>query len=291
MRTILVLLAFAGQTGFVCAQSVHVGVFGGMAAYSGDLVEKIFPKKLSHAVVGISGNYELADHFMIRGQVSYTQLEGADRYNKDTVLARRNLSFKTKLAEFQLTGEFYLLNLYDRRYSPYLFAGLAIYHFNPYAFDVTGTKVFLKPLSTEGQGIAGYPERKPYKLTQFALPFGGGVKFAINDNLRAGIEVGIRKLFTDYIDDVSSNYADATDLLNARGELAVQMAYRGDEVPGGDPFYPAKGDQRGGAENLDYYYFGGIHVTYRLGGEKTGLKNGNGGKGRKSRLGCPGNVF
>jgi hypothetical protein len=59
-------------------------------------------------------------------------------------------------------------------------------------------------LSTEGQGI--YPDKKPYSLWQPTIPFGGGVKFAITENLRIGFEIGLRKLFTDYLDDVSTSY-------------------------------------------------------------------------------------
>ena len=291
MRTFLLFLALTGATAVSHAQRVHLGLFGGMAAYSGELNEKIFPKKTTHAVIGITGNYEIADHFMLRAGLNYAMLSGADRNSKDTFSLHRNLSFKTKLLEFDIAGEFYLLSFSERRYSPYLFAGLAIYHYNPYAFDQNGAKTYLKPLSTEGQGIAGYSDRQPYSLMQFAIPFGGGIKYAINDNLRIGLEVGLRKLFTDYFDDVSTNYIDVDDLLTARGQKAVDMAYRGDEVPGGNPFYPAKGTQRGGSTNKDYYYFAGIHLTQRLGGENSGGGGGGGKRGRHSRMGCPANIY
>ena len=181
--------------------------------------------------------------------------------------------------------EYYFFNLYDRRYSPYVFAGLAAYRFNPYAYNGTSDKIFLKPLSTEGQGIPGYPNREQYSLTQVALPFGGGIKFAISDNLRVGLEMGIRKLFTDYFDDVSTTYADPNDLLAARGQLAVDRSDRGDEVPSGSPAYPTKGDQRGGEKSKDYYYFSGLHLTYRLGA------GGGGSNGGKNKTGCPVNVY
>jgi hypothetical protein len=94
------------------------------------------------------------------------------------------------------------------------------------------------------------------------------------------VELGIRKLFTDYLDDVSSQYADPADLLAGKGQLSVDMSYRGDELANGDPSYPAKGAIRGGEKFKDMYYFTGIHLTYRLGGGK-GF-----GKGRKS-YSCP----
>ena len=263
---------------------LHVGVFGGLAAYNGDLAEKIFPKKVTNGAVGITGNYEINDQIMVRAGFTYAVVGGADRFSSEPELVKRNLSFETRLFEFSATGEYYLFNLYDRRYSPYAFAGLAVYSFNPYAYDRNIQKVFLKPLSTEGQGLPGYPGRKPYSLTQLAIPFGGGVKFAITENFRVGIELGMRKLFTDYLDDISKDYVDMNDLFTAKGPLAVDMAYRGDEIQGGDPAFPQKDAQRGSPKHNDYYYFTGIHLTYRLGaGNGGGMFRG----GKKGRYGCP----
>ena len=171
-----------------------------------------------------------------------------------------------------LLGEYYLFNLNERKYSPYFFAGLAVFHYDPYAY-LNRQKYYLRPLSTEGQDITGYPDRKNYSLNQLAIPFGGGVKFAVNENLRVGLEVGLRKIFTDYLDDVSKNYVDPADLFTARGPLAVDISYRGDEIVGGFPSYPQKTVQRGNPKNKDAYYLVGLHLTYRLGA------GGNGGGG------------
>jgi hypothetical protein len=287
MKTIrfLVILLFIVNT--TSAQQLHVGVFGGLAAYNGDLAEKIFPKKVTNGAVGITANYEWNEKVMIRAGITYSIVGGADRFSEDPELVRRNLSFETRVFEFSAVGEYYVMNLYDNRYSPYVFGGVAVYRFNPYAYDVNKQKVFLKPLSTEGQGIAGYSGRRPYSLTQFALPFGGGIKFAITENLRVGAELGIRKLFTDYFDDISKDFVAEADLLAAKGQKAVDMAYRGDEIPGGSPTYPQKDAQRGSPKHNDYYYFGGLHITYRL-GSGGGMF---GGGGKKNQMGCPVNVY
>jgi opacity protein-like surface antigen len=269
------------------SQKIHVGVFGGLSAYEGDLVDKIFPKKVTNGVIGVTVNYELMDQFIIRGGFNYSIVGGADRFSKNDSLRARNLAFETKITEFSLVGEYYFFNLYDQKFSPYLFAGLAVYHFNPYAYNGNKEKIFLQPLSTEGEGLSQYPDRKPYALTQPAIPLGGGVKYAITDNLRIGLELGMRKLFTDYLDDVSKTYVDPNDLLAAKGQLAVDMSYRGDELPGGNPSYPSKGAQRGGANHKDWYYFLGLHLTYRLGsGEGGGGSSYMPGRKNK-RYGCP----
>jgi opacity protein-like surface antigen len=279
LNTLIILLLLISATSH--AQKWHVGVFTGAAAYNGDLTDEMFPKKVTNGALGITLNYEYSDKIFLRGGFTYAIVGGADRFSKKPDLVLRNLSFETRVFELSAIGEYYLFNLYERRLSPYGFAGLAVYKYDPYAYDEQKNKVFLQPLSTEGQGLPGYA-LKPYKLTQFAIPFGGGVKYAINDNIRVGLELGIRKIFTDYFDDVSGVYAGRQDLQAAKGSLAVSMSYRGDEVTGGNLFYPLKDTPRGGAESKDMYYFGGLHITYRLGG---------GPKVKKSGVGCPSNIY
>jgi hypothetical protein len=272
------------------AQRLHVGIFGGLAAYNGELAEKPFPKKVTNGSIGITASYEVTEKLLVRAGYTYAILGGADRYSDKPTSIARNLAFETKLSEFSLVAEYNIYSLYERKFTPYLMAGLAAFHFNPYAFNGTTEKIFLKPLSTEGQGIAGYPDRKPYSLIQPALPIGGGLKFAINEKINIALEVGVRFTLTDYLDDVSMSYIDPNDLLAARGQLAVDMSYRGDELPNGDPNYPIKGFQRGGDNIKDIYYFTGLHLTYRL-GDAGGIFRGGSNSYRKSRLGCPSNIY
>jgi len=265
------------------AQRIHMGVAGGFANYNGDLLDKVYPKKLTNGFIGLTVQYELQDQILLRGSYSFARVNGSDSYSSKQVLQQRNLQFESTISEFAVVGEYYLFNLYEKRFSPYGFIGLAVFHFDPYTYDSVGRKVFLKPLSTEGQGI--YPNKKPYSLWQPAIPFGGGIKFAITENLRIGFEFGLRKLFTDYLDDVSTSYPNEADLLAARGQTAVDFSYRGDEYPGGDTNFPTKDTQRGSAAQKDNYYFTGINISFRPsfgggGGRSRGF-------GKKSKFGCP----
>ncbi|HVE61008.1 MAG TPA: DUF6089 family protein [Chitinophagaceae bacterium] len=265
------------------SQPFQIGLFGGISNYQGDLVDKIYAGRFTKPAIGLTLNYELSERFNIRAGFTQTRVEGDDKYNTKTYLQSRNLNFQSSISEFSLLAEFNFFNLSNMKWTPYAFGGFAVYHFNPYTHDASGIKYFLKPLSTEGQGIAGY-NAQPYSLTQLALPIGGGVKYAISDKVRLGVEVGFRKLFTDYLDDLSTNYVDQFDLLLAKGPKAVELSYRGDEVPGGDPGYPAKGAQRGGVSEKDAYYFTGLHLSFRLGsGNGGGLFNKRG----KNGFGCP----
>ena len=221
MKTGFLFILFLLNFLFVPAQRVFIGAAGGLANYNGDLLDKLYPKKLTNGFIGFTVHYELEDQILIRGSYNFARVNGSDSHSSMENLRMRNLQFESAISEFSIVGEYYLFNLYDRKFSPYGFVGLGIFHFDPYTLDSAGRKVFLKPLSTEGQGI--YPDKKPYSLWQATIPFGGGVKFAITENLRIGLEIGLRKLFTDYLDDVSTSYPNHNDLLAARGQTAVDF--------------------------------------------------------------------
>src|SRR4029079_7997167 len=133
----------------------------------------------------------------------------------------------------------------EHRFSPYLFAGLSLFHFNPYSKDALGNDVNLRSLSTEGQNLPEYPDRKMYSLNQISIPFGGGIHFAVTENITLGYEIRMHKTFTDYLDDVSKSYVDKAPLLRERGQQSVDFAFRGDELKNPLP-YPADGTKRGG---------------------------------------------
>ena len=85
-------------------QKIHVGVFGGLSAYESDLIDRIFPKKLTNGAVGVTFNYELTEQLMLRAGFTYSIVGGADRFSEDDSLLARNLAFETKITEFSLLG-------------------------------------------------------------------------------------------------------------------------------------------------------------------------------------------
>jgi opacity protein-like surface antigen len=258
----------------------HVNLFGGFSNYSGDLQSKMFTTDQSYGALGAGLQYDFTSHVSVLSGFNYGKVSAADKFNKPE-LQLRNLSFQSQIFEWNLMGEYNLFDLSEKRFTPYVFAGIAIYHFNPFAYDTLGRKVFLKPLSTEGEGLAQYPDRKPYSLTQFAIPFGAGIKLRITDNVTLAYEIGFRKLFTDYLDDVSTRYIDQTILLNAKGPEAVEMSYRGNEVKGGSTTYPTEGTVRGSAKHKDWYYFSGIRVSIGLNAMRDKIVS------RKGVIDCP----
>lgn len=259
------------------AQKIHINTFVGLSNYQGDLQDKRFTFDQSHLAAGAGLSYEITEQILLNGGFTFGKVSASDKNNTKNTF--RNLDFTSNISEGHLTAEYDFQNLYVHSVSPYIFAGVALYHFSPYTKDSLGNKYFLKPLSTEGEGFVA--NKKPYNLTQLSIPFGGGVKFALSDNVRLGVEVGMRKLFTDYLDDVSTTYADQNLLLQNRGPKAVELAYRGDELKNGSA-YPAAGTQRGGAKIKDWYYFTGITASFRICA---------GSGSRRSGTGCPAKVY
>lgn len=283
MRKYLLLCLLVPVFTYAQDQKLHLTLFGGVANYQGDLQGRVFTFNQSHLGLGVGLKYDLTPHFGLRTNLNYGTIGAMDRENEPSLRAR-NLSFESRLFEANLLLEYTLFDLSEKRFSPYIFGGIGLFHFKPYAYDTLGNQIALKPLSTEGQGLAAYPDRKEYKLTQFTIPFGGGLKFRISDNVVLGYEIGLRKTFTDYLDDVSTTYVDPFALSQAKGNKAVEMAYRGGELKNGDPTYPADGAVRGGPKYKDWYYFQGITLT-------IGIGSGGFGGGHRGEIGCPTKVY
>jgi len=142
--------------------------------------------------------------------------------------------------------------------------------FNP-TTEYQGQTVELQPLGTEGQGLPGEPAK--YELNQLAIPFGGGLKISIKERWELGILGNIRYVFTDFLDDTSTNYADDYDLLVAtNGNLAGELSSRRWEYLNNEcdceDFTPSNtylaGDIRGGSEFKDWFFSVGVSIGYKL---------------------------
>lgn len=264
------------------SQDFHFSARLGMMGYNGDL--KAAPVTLSQTkpMLSLGARYDLTEHIMARSYISYGALTATDKKGTASMQAR-NLDFSSKILDFELGAQYNILNLNYKWWTPYVFAGVGAYHFNPYTKDAGGAKNFLKPLSTEGQGFV--PGIANYSLTQFSIPFGFGVDYLLGEDQRIGLEFGYRYLTTDYLDDVSDRYVAEAGLLAARGPKAAELAYRGDEVAGNH--YPVPGDIRGNPKNKDAYYYIGFTYTFRFWFDKYKQTSGIPGGKRDRKVGCP----
>jgi opacity protein-like surface antigen len=286
-KNLLILLLFVATVSH--AQRLSVEAFAGLANYQGDLQENRYTLAQSRAAISLGLGYALTDKFSIRGLATLGSIQADDKYNTKSLLQGRNLNFKSKIYDASLVAVYDFFSLDTKRFTPYVFAGISAFHFNPYTNDSSGKKVFLRTLSTEGEGLPQYPDRKLYKLNQISIPLGGGIKFVVNDNVTVGWEFQFHKTFTDYLDDVSRTYVDYNTLLAARGQTAVDLAYRGDELKNGNPSYPSDGTIRGSSKYKDWYYFSGITASFRIITKKDGQVRARRGGG--SGIACPPRVY
>ncbi|MCC6288168.1 MAG: outer membrane beta-barrel protein [Chitinophagaceae bacterium] len=282
-----------GQTysqGFVkrVVERFSLEAFGGLANYQGELQESGYTFSQAKPAFALGGNIAITDKFYLRGLATLGTIQASDKYSSSLVKRQRNLDFGSKIYDASVTIVYDIFDVLEKRYTPYVFAGVSLYHFSPYTYDSTGTKIFLMPLGTEGQEFSQYPDRKRYKLDQISIPFGAGIKFAVNERVTIGWEFRFNKTFTDYLDDVSTTYASYSALISGPyGTRPAELAYRGDEVKNGNPNYPAAGTVRGNPKTKDWYYFSGITLTYRLFKSNRSL----GRLGSNSEIKCPKNVY
>ena len=188
----------------------------------------------------------------------------------------RNLSFRSNISEIMTAVEIHPLflirhseNADPPKLSPYLMAGIGFFSFNPQA-KVLNKWVDLQPLSTEGQGFAENPNKKPYSLHQICLPVGAGVKYELSPTVNLRAEFAYRILHTDYLDDVSTTYADPNLYTNyftgAKLTNALLLSDRQYEL---DPAHITEaGGERGNSKNNDAYFTFNLKVGIVFGREK-----------------------
>lgn len=283
IKKIAILISFtAFSFNNSSAQKAFINVLGGYSNYTGDVTQASFTLKESHAAFGFGVSYFLNNNFSLRAEYNSAFISGDDANNKKQGVIDRNLNFSSKISEFSLRAEFDYFGSQKSKITPYNFIGISSFNFNPYTYDNTNTKIYLRNLSTEGQGLTQYPNRSIYKLTESAIVYGGGLKYHLSDDLNISFELGYRKTSTDYLDDVSTTYVDENTLLAERGALAVALAWRGDEKT--NPLaYPSDGATRGNPGVKDYYYFGQIRLAFRL----NWFDNDFYSSGNSKKFGCP----
>lgn len=232
---------------------------------------------LTRPMVAGGYRYKLSPTMAVKGFGGWARLTGNDLLTDEPSRNNRNLSFRTNIFTASVHYEYSVIeekvkSRYARKgkkfpLNIYFFGGMGFFYFNPEAKYYDGKWYKLKPLNTEGQGLAG-SEGKDYPLFQFCVPLGIGFKFPINREWSIGIEYSITKTFTDYIDDVSTTYYDNDAIRAAYGDVAAYFAdpsttpTREAPIKGGTK----AGEKRGETTYNDSFMFAWLHVSYKLRG-------------------------
>lgn len=261
MKRIILILISSGFISGAYAQSSELGAWLGTANYFGDLnTETSF--RFVHPAGGILYRYDFNNRFSFRINAVYARVSADDKFSPNVWERVRNLSFYSDIFEGSGQFEFNFLPLVPDKpgkfFTPYLTTGFGGFYFNPKTI-YNGQAVRLQPLHTEGEGLPEYPNVPNYSLLSSAWLVGGGFKFLLSSNWMLQVEAVNRKTLTDYLDDVSGQYADPAILQHEVSTLSAALSNRSGVASStiGEP-----GTQRGDPANNDKYLLFGIGICY-----------------------------
>lgn len=234
----------------------ELGAAGGVMYYMGEL-NPYKPFLMPKAAGAFLYRYNFNDRLAIRAQGFMGMVQADDAVSKANL--ERNLNFKSRIIEGSIQAEVnflrYFIGSIKHRITPYMYGGVGFFTFKPQGF-VNENWVELKPLHTEGQNT-GRDRPDEYDLVSVCIPFGIGVKYSLNKYVGLGLEWGMRKTLTDYLDDVSRTYyMDLASNPNAPNT---------NEILASDPNKShMDGMKRGNSKDKDWYSFAGLTVTVKL---------------------------
>ncbi len=259
MKNILfasLLFVFLFANNSTAQQGWEAGGWLGMTHYFGDL-NTSYALSDPGLAAGVVARYNFNNRICLKMSGNFGVISADDANSPNAFESERNLSFRSQVLDGTAQLEFnflpYTHGSKDEWYTPYLLAGFSVYNFNP-TTKYNDEWVELRPLGTEGQF-----KGEEYSSTAGALAFGGGLKLDFSYEWSLNIEISGRKLYTDYIDDVSGLYPDLDDLENLRGQVAVDLADRSLNNIG------ETGRQRGNAKDNDTYIYIGAGIVYYFG--------------------------
>ncbi|MBU0764596.1 MAG: outer membrane beta-barrel protein [Bacteroidetes bacterium] len=263
-----------------------LGELGGADQIGTDYVKDL-EFAMSRPLGQIGLRYKILENVAVKGAFTAGMLKGDDKTTLEYHRNNRNLHFRSMIYEFGLQLEYSIIREKEgHRYrlrkvrgikgyltNTYFFAGIGGFYFNPKAkWDAVGGDGkwhALQPIGTEGQGMV--PTRKKYSRLQVCIPVGFGFKYGLNRRWTVGLEYGLRKTFTDYIDDVSSTYYDNDLLRQAKGDMAADLA--DPSLSRQSEIYNMTGpnQQRGDSKDKDAYMFLVLSFTYKMKTARNGM--------------------
>ncbi|MBR9861039.1 hypothetical protein GYB22_09910 [bacterium] len=192
----------------------------------------------------------------------YARLSADDRLTSEEFRAARRISVRTDIIEANFMLELTVPQQIPIIGDIYANIGYGVVYFEPKA-EYNGVMYKLRPFGTEGQNYL--PNKDPYGHFAPVLPFGFGKKFLLENGSKLSLDIMFRKSFTDYLDDVSTTYADVELIREMDGDVAAHFAN-----PGFEDRRPGSG--RGNPNNFDSYFLIGFRYEIPL----IALSNRNG---------------
>ncbi len=267
------------EIGVVVGGANYLGEIGGDQEDGKDFLWDLKLKKTQPAF-GITYKYQTDPLYALKANLIYGRIAGDDALSSNPARNSRNLSFRTDIIELAGVLQLELFELRSRLAGTTFrrtvggmtsgqsihvvgYGGLGLYYFNPKA-ELNGQWYALQPLGTEGQGLEGGPEK--YSRLQISVPFGLEVFYPISNKVRISLDIGFRKTFTDYLDDIAGVYYDRNLIEEAYGPEAAALSNRSNEITQDGEYWSQTqpGSIRGDATAKDYYIFTTLGVSYKF---------------------------
>lgn len=215
--------------------SVDVGIFGGAGTYFGDMT-KIELSESVNPAYGAFVRYNFNPRYGLRFNVLNGSIGAVGEFDSqtwNTDLDNLSWDFNKNVLDISLQFEFnffkYIVGERETPYSSYIFAGVGT---QTYLYDSLGV---VSPTSVPTFTEAG----REFALT---IPFGLGFKFNLSKRIGLGLEGGLRKTFSDKLDDLD----DPLSYTIVEGDEVTVIKYT---------------DQ---LHNNDWTAYVGIHLVYKL---------------------------
>lgn len=200
---------------------------------------------------GITYNIGL---FSMQFHSIYTKLAADDALTVSS-RTKRQLSVQTDVFEFSSRMNLSLPYRWKVIGDVYFGVGGGFIYYEPKT-KYQGEWYKLRPLGTEGQNFLS--GKSQYSAIAPIIPFAVGKRFVFHDGSSLSFELSMRKSFTDYLDDVSTSYADPAMIAEKGGNVAAILSDR--SANGFEP-----GEQRGDPNNMDNYFLLGFKYSMPIG--------------------------
>lgn len=262
---------YAWDVGFHLGGANYLGEMGGKDQPRRDF---IWDMKLSQTrwAVGGFARRKINRLISVNTGLLYLRLQGADALTESYRPRRgRNLNFRNDLFEWYIRPEFTIYQdndlggrgRYRTDFRLFGYVGAALYYHNPKGqINREGAFYALQPLTTE---------LVDYSRFGVSIPAGIGFHFTKRRRHRFGWDMGWRTTFTDYLDDVSTTYADPALLPS---QEAINLSNQTSYAYALDPTLPhpnnyAPGAIRGDPTHNDSYLTMTFTYSYVLRGQSN----------------------
>ena len=206
--------------------SVDVGIFGGAGTYFGDMTKT---EKSIDPAYGAFMRYNFNPRYALRFNVLNGSIGSEGEFESQPWNFNKNVTDISLQFEFNFFK--YIVGDKETPYSTYLFAGVGMQY-----YDYNMDSILLAPLVDLSYFKNNYKSGQVFAPT---IPFGLGFKFNVSKRIGLGLEAGLRKTFSDKLDNLN----DPLSYVNPDGST-VNYADR--------------------YHNNDWTAYVGVHLVYKL---------------------------